>query len=82
MKNELNNNNDEINFKHKRFRWNFELENDLWKIIGMHPNWIPQEIALTFIKMYSNLNITSSQVKRHLKYLKCKKNNLSLRIFE
>jgi hypothetical protein len=38
----------------------------------MHPNWIPQEIALTFIKMYSNLNITSSQVKRHLKYLKSK----------
>jgi hypothetical protein len=29
MKNELNNNNDEINFKHKRFRWNLELENDL-----------------------------------------------------
>jgi len=30
----------------------------------MHPNWIPQKIALTFIKMYPNLNITSSQVKR------------------
>jgi hypothetical protein len=38
----------------------------------MHPKWIPQEIALTFIKMYSNFNITSSQVERHLKYLKYK----------
>jgi hypothetical protein len=58
------NNNNEINFKHKRFRWNFELNNDLLKNIEMHPNWIPQKIALTFIKMYPNLNITSSQVKK------------------
>jgi hypothetical protein len=33
VKNELNNNNNnnnnEINFKHKRFKWNFELDNDL-----------------------------------------------------
>ncbi len=73
MKNELNNNNNnEINFKHKRFRWNFELDNDLLKIIEMNPNWIPQKIVLTFIKMYPNLNITSSQVQRHLEYLKSK----------
>ncbi len=64
MKNEFNNNDDEMNFKHKRFRWNFELDNDLLKIIKMHPNWIPQKIVLTFIKMYPNLNITSSQVKK------------------
>jgi len=66
VKNELNNNDDnnnEINFRHKRFRWNFELDNDLLKIIEMHPNWIPQKIVLTFIKMYPNLNISSSKFK-------------------
>jgi hypothetical protein len=66
VKNELNNNdnnNNEINFRHKRFRWNFELDNDLLKIIEMHPNWIPQKIVLTFIKMYPNLNISSSKFK-------------------
>jgi hypothetical protein len=42
----------------------------------MHPNWIPQEIALTFIKMNSNFNITSSQVERHLKYLKYKQHKI------
>ncbi len=29
----------------------------------MHPNWIPQKIVLTFIKMYPNLNISSSKFK-------------------
>ncbi len=43
MENELNNNN-EINFKRKRFRWKFELENDVLKIIEMHPSWIAQKI--------------------------------------
>jgi len=75
----INNNNNEINFKHKRFRWNFELNNDLLKMIEMHPNWLPQKIALTFIKMYPNLNIISSQVKRHLKYLKFKQNKIDPR---
>jgi hypothetical protein len=42
----------------------------------MHPNWMPQEIAITLIKMYPNLNIISSQVKRHLKYVKFKRNKI------
>jgi hypothetical protein len=29
VENELKNNNNNNNFKHKRFRWNFELDNDL-----------------------------------------------------
>jgi hypothetical protein len=29
----------------------------------MHPSWMPQEIALTFIHMYPNLNITPTQLK-------------------
>jgi len=45
----------------------------------MHLNWMPQEIALTFIKMYPNLNIISSQVKKHLKYLKFKQNKIDPR---
>jgi hypothetical protein len=29
--------------------WNFDLDIKLQIIIEMHPNWMPQEIALPFI---------------------------------
>jgi hypothetical protein len=49
--------------KTKRFRWNFDLDVNLQKIIGMYPNWMPQENVITFIHMYPNLNITLTHVK-------------------
>ncbi len=56
--------------------WNFDLGIGLQKIIEMHPNWMPQEIALTFIHMYSSINITLAQVKQHLKYFETKQNKV------
>jgi len=35
--------------KLKGLTWNLDLDINLQKIIEMHPNWMPQEIALTFI---------------------------------
>jgi hypothetical protein len=61
--NELNNKKCVFDVEPKRFRWNFDLENNLWKVMEMHFNWMPREIALTFIYMYPNLNITPAQVK-------------------
>ncbi len=61
--NELNNDKGVHDVKMKRFRWNSDLDINLQKIIEMHPSWMPQEIALTFIHMYPNLNITPTPLK-------------------
>lgn len=37
---------------------------------------MPQEIVLTFIHMYSNINITTSQVKQRLKYFENEENKV------
>jgi hypothetical protein len=58
--------------KLKGLTWDFDLDINLQKIIEIHLNWMPQEIALTFIHMYSNINITPTQVKQHLKYFETK----------
>jgi hypothetical protein len=41
---------------------------------------MPQEIVLTFIRIYPNLNITLTQVKQHLKYLKSKQNKVDKKV--
>jgi hypothetical protein len=63
--------------KLKGLTWDFDLDIKLQIIIEMHPNWMPQEIALTFIHMYSNINITPTHVKQHLKYFETKKNKVN-----
>ncbi len=62
--------------KLKGLTWNFDLDINLQKIIEMHTNWMPQEIILTFIHMYSNINITTSQVKQRLKYFENEENKV------
>jgi len=41
---------------------------------------MPQNIVLTFIHMYPNLNITLTQVKQHLKYLKTKQSKVDKKV--
>jgi hypothetical protein len=60
---ELNNKKGVHDVKMKRFKWNFDLEINLPKITETHLSWMPQEIALTFIHMYPNLNITPTPLK-------------------
>jgi len=66
--------------KLKGLTWNLDLDINLQKIIEMHPNWMPQEIALTFIHMYSNINITPAQIKQHLKYFETKQNKVDKKV--
>ncbi len=66
--------------KLKGLIWDFDLDINLQKNIEMHPNWMPQEIALTFIHMYSNINNTPAQVKQHLKYFETKQNKVDKKV--
>ncbi len=67
----INNENNEVQHKGKRFHWNFELNKFFLEIIEIHPNWLPQEIALPFIQKYPYVGLNASQIKCHFKHLKC-----------
>jgi len=51
----INNENNEVQHKWKRFNWNFELNKNLLEIIKIHPEWLPQEIALVFFFFKNNI---------------------------
>ncbi len=77
----INNENNEVQHKGKRFNWNFELNKILLEIIKIHPKWLPQEITLAFIQKYPYLGLNTSQIKCHLKHLKCISKNIMIMKF-
>jgi hypothetical protein len=65
----INNENNEVQHKGKRFNLNFDFF--FLELIKIHPKWLPQEIALAFIQKYPYLNLNTSQIECHFKYIKC-----------